>query len=142
VSVLVDRAVAGDERAILEMSVWLMSEQRQADAVREAHEAGTCFVAREENRVVGFITWQPVFFGRPFVPLVVVAASHRRRGVAGALIQAVERDVKGGELFVSTETINLPMRALLAGRGYAPSGSVDNINAPGNAELIFYKRLP
>jgi len=75
------------------------------------------------------------------VPLIVVAASHRRRGVGGALIEAVARDVNGGELFVCTEAVNLPMQALLAGRGYAPSGSIENINAPGNAELIYYKRL-
>jgi len=41
----------------------------------------------------------------------------------------------------STEERNAPMQAMLARRGYRPSGSIDNVNEPGNLELIYYKRL-
>ncbi len=33
------------------------------------------------------------------------------------------------------------MQALLARAGYKSSGSIENLNAPGNAELVYYKRL-
>jgi hypothetical protein len=33
------------------------------------------------------------------------------------------------------------MQALLARLRYEPSGSIDNLNEPGNAELVYYRRL-
>lgn len=58
------------------------------------------------------------------------------------MLAAVEREATPlGELFISTEEINAPMRALLGASGYVASGAIDRINEPGNAELIFHKRL-
>jgi hypothetical protein len=44
-------------------------------------------------------------------------------------------------LFVTTNTSNAPMRALLAREGYLASGTIDNID-PGDPELVFVKFRP
>lgn len=79
------------------------------------------------------------FFSRPFVSLLHVGEAHRRRGVGSALMAHVEAVFPGDRLFVSTNESNVAMRALLAGRGYEPSGVVHNLD-PGDPELIFVKR--
>ncbi len=120
----------------------LTSETRQAAIVRGAIASGGGLVAREGCVVAGFITWDRGFFDRPFVRLLVVEPSFRARGIGCALIRAVENAARPeGELFISTEALNAPMQALLAKLAYAPSGSIDNLNGPGNAELVYHKRL-
>ncbi len=120
----------------------LVARERQRSIVYESVAAGGCLVARDGGKIAGFLTWDRGFFGRPFVRLLVIAPARRRRGLGRALVAAAEREAaRYGELFVSTEQINAPMRALLAQLGYAPSGSIDNINAPGNRELVYHKRL-
>lgn len=138
----IDVAFAGDVEALIALDVPLTSEAYQAAVVRESVAAGRCYVARSSRRAVAYVTWDLAFFNRPFVRLLAVGRQHRRLGLGAALIARVEEAAAAyGELFVSTEQINAPMRALLASRGYAPSGSVDNVNAPGNPELFFHKRL-
>ncbi len=139
---MIDVAFAGDVEALIALDVPLTSEAYQAAVVRESVATGRCYVARSSRRAVAYVTWDLAFFNRPFVRLLAVGRQHRRLGLGAALIARVEEAAAAyGELFVSTEQINAPMRALLASRGYAPSGSVDNVNAPGNPELFFHKRL-
>ena len=135
-------ALSSDLEELIEVDIALTVRERQNEILRASVAADGCLVARDGERLVGFITWDLGFFNRPFVRLLVVVESHRRRGLGSRLLLAVERAAAAyAELFVSTETTNAPMGALLAELGYAPSGSIENINAPGNAELIFYKHL-
>ncbi len=139
---IVSSARVSDLEELIEIDIALTVRERQNEILRTSVAADGCIVARYGEHLVGFVTWDLGFFNRPFVRLLVVVASHRRRGLASALLRAVERAASAfGELFVSTETINTPMQALLATHGYEPSGKIDNVNAPGNAELVFYKRL-
>jgi GNAT superfamily N-acetyltransferase len=138
----IDAARTADLAALLASRVLLTSSARQATIVRDAVANEGCFVARDGSSVAGFVTWDRGFFDRPFVRLLVVEPQYRRRRVGCALIGAVERAARlHGELFISTEAINAPMQALLARLEYLPSGSIDHINEPGNAELVYYKRL-
>lgn len=140
--VIVRRATVADLAAIAALGVWVVAPERQREIVRDGVAAGGVFVATPGSDVAGFVTWDRGFFNRPFVRLLAVSGAHRRRGVAGALLARVEREAAPyGELFVSTEEINAPMRALLVAAGYGPSGSIENVNPPGNAELVYYKRL-
>ena len=135
-------ALSSDLENLVEIDVALTLRERQNEILRTSVAADGCIVARDGEKIVGFVSWDLGFFNRPFVRLLVVIESHRRCGLGRALLLAVERAAAAyGELFVSTETINAPMRALLAVHGYDPSGSIDNVNAPGNAELVFHKTL-
>ncbi len=78
------------------------------------------------------------FFNREFVALVIVGASNRRQGVA--ILDAMEVTCAGETVFTSTNESNLPMRRLLAKRGYQPSGRIENLD-PGDPELVFMKVL-
>ncbi len=141
-SATIERATPDDVAAIGDFDVLLTGRDRQREIVRESVAAGTCLVARAGGALAGFVTWDRGFFGRPFVRLLVVARAQRRRGLGRALIAATECEAaRYGELFVSTEHSNTPMQTLLAALDYIPSGSIDNINAPGNLELVYYKRL-
>ncbi len=135
-------ATAADLPALLAIPVLLTSAPRQAAILRAAVASGGCLVALDGTRIAGFATWDRGFFDRPFVRLLVVEPAFRRRGTGRALVLAVERAARAdGELFVSTESINAPMQALLAALDYERSGAIDNVNAPGNAELVYHKRL-
>ena len=80
------------------------------------------------------------FFSNPFLELIVTAPQARRQGVAGDLLDVIERAHADQKLFVSTNQSNVLMRALLPRRGYLPAGQVDHLD-PGDPEL-FFVRLP
>ena len=138
----IERARTADLGALSAIDVLVVSRDRQDAILAESVAADGCLVARDGDALAGYLTWDRGFFHRPFVRLLVVSHAHRRKGVGRDLVRAAEREAGTfGELFISTEEVNAPMRALLRAAGYEPSGSVEHINAPGNAELIFYKRL-
>ena len=138
----IEIARAADLVDLRAFDVLLVARERPDAILAESVASGGCLIARDRRALAGYLTWDRGFFNRPFVRLLVVAATHRRRGVGRALVAAAERAAAPfGELFISTETINGPMRALLGAAGYVPSGAIEHINEPGNAELLFYKRL-
>jgi GNAT superfamily N-acetyltransferase len=80
------------------------------------------------------------FFDQPFIALVVVKESARRRGIAAAIMRALESQCRGGKLFTSTNASNAPMQGVLAQLGFIRSGQIDNLD-DGDPELIFVKFL-
>jgi GNAT superfamily N-acetyltransferase len=137
------RAAASDLAALQALDLAITEPERQNAILARSVAAGGALIASDQRGIAGFLTWDHGFFERPFVRLLGVVRAHRRRGVARALLLAAhEAACPSGELFVSTEQINVPMQNLLASLGYEASGSIDHINAPGNLELVFYKRLP
>lgn len=109
---------------------------RVADAVRRRQ----ALVARDGERKLGFAIVTHHFFGHPFIDLVVVHPEARRRGVGSALLAYVEKTQPGEKLFTSTNESNAAMQALLAKRGFARSGWIDNLD-DGDPEIIYFKRL-
>lgn len=103
-------------------------------------ENGEMLVAVIDNDVVGYLSHNKNFYGRPFVQFVCVKDGFRRRGVNAQLFSFAEGVYVGSELiFSSTEEDNEPMLNFFAKNGYEKSGIVYNIQkAP---EVIFVKRL-
>ena len=142
-------ATAADVAALCALDVSLVKRDRQDAIVRESVRDGTAFAAWDADALAGYVTWDLGFFHRPFVRLLAVARTHRRRGIGAALLRRVEEAAfetarvheLRPELFVTTEGINADMQALLARAGYAPSGSIDNVNEPGNPELVYHRLL-
>lgn len=107
---------------------------------REELAAGRVLVAEAGGRVVGYVTFSGSgFIGRPFVHFLAVAADHRRRGVATALLWAVQARVGRRRLFISTEEGNAAMLHLLEQEGWTPAGCVQGVNDNGSAECFFYR---
>ena len=90
--------------------------------------------------VVGFIAYRTDWFQCTFITLIVVGANERRRGIARALVGAVEDASPSPRLFSSTEETNAVSIRMHSALGFAPSGYIDNL-PQGYRELLFYKRI-
>lgn len=95
---------------------------------------GTC--AELDGRVAGYAVVHPHFFGRNFLELLVVDAALRRRGVGKALVGHLLGQVRGADLWTSTNQSNTPMRNLLGQLGFVQMGRIDGLDE-GDPELIF-----
>jgi GNAT superfamily N-acetyltransferase len=93
-----------------------------------------------EGADLGSLAYRTDWFQCTFVSLVGVREDVRRRGVARALFEAVERISPSPRLFSSTEETNTVSIRMHAALGFAPSGYIDNL-PQGYRELLFYKRL-
>lgn len=103
-----------------------------------AIDENRCLVATIDGKVAGYVTFKlKGLIGRDFVEFLVVDEAFRRRGVAVALLRGVEQAVGPGRLFISTESNNAPMLALLEQDGWTDSGQIDNLNDSGHVERFF-----
>ena len=122
------------------LAALVIGQGRAAELVRSHVERNEVLVAEERGDVVGFLAYRTDWFGCTFVSLVVVAEAARRRGVARALFDAVERRAVSPRLFSSTEETNVASIQMHRALGFGPSGYIDNL-PQGYRELLFYKRL-
>ena len=106
-------------------------------------------VAEDAERVVGYVCYGPTPMTRATWDLywVVVDAAARGRGVASTLVKAMEADLAsrgGGQVRVETsETEGYgAARRLYAKLDYPEAAKLDDFYAPGDALLIYYKRIP
>jgi GNAT superfamily N-acetyltransferase len=133
-------AATRDRHAVGEIDPRVASDLHRRDEIDAAIAARHCWVAERSGRVVGYGVLTKNFFARDFIELLFVAEDARRAGVGSAILDAIERTIHADRLFTSTNESNAAMRALLARRGYAPSGRIENLD-PGDSELVFVKFL-
>ena len=112
----------------------------RAEYLTEAVRKRQCHLAREGWNVLGFAVLTQAFFAQYFIELLIVHPDQRRKGVATALMQHIERIVPTEKLFTSTNQSNAPMRALCESRGFVQSGWIDNLD-DGDPEIVYFKRL-
>ena len=98
------------------------------------------YVARQENRIVGFLLMHRHFFELPFIELLLVHPSFRRQGIGTALMRHLETISTPGKLFTSTNVSNERMQRLCERSGYVRSGIIENLDED-DPELIYFKRL-
>lgn len=134
-------AVPADLPALRFVDPLMRADRDRAHLIRSSLERGECFVAVDDDDVQGFVILNYTLFGHAFVPLLVVAASERRRGLATALLEEAERQCVQSKLFISCNRSNLPAQYLFEHCGFAPSGQVENVDDDDD-ELIFFKALP
>jgi ribosomal protein S18 acetylase RimI-like enzyme len=106
-------------------------------AIQAAFRAGHGRIAVREGAIVAFAIVARQFFERPFVALLVVSASSRRRGIGRELLNAILREHAGSRVFTSTNESNAPMRRLLEALGFTSAGSIHGLDE-GDPELVFY----
>ncbi len=111
------------------------------ELVHAAAEAGDCLVHVAANGDLdGFVvTRARSFFGRDFISLLAVAASHRRSGIGSALLSAAAHRATTDVIFTSTNESNLAMQALLARDSWTYSGTLTGLDE-GDPELVFWRR--
>jgi len=140
-SITLRKAAPGDFDTLPAVDPMLLTNPARADEVRRLLALGDSWVAEGDGSVVGYILVSGHFFSKPFVDLVVVSESHRRRGIGSALMNRCEEVHENDRMFTSTNQSNAPMRALLANIGFQESGVIDNLD-PGDPELVFVKVRP
>ena len=116
----------------------LAGSERRARVARELIALGESWIAEVGGKAAGYALASRRFFDRPFVDLLVVDPTFRRRGLGEALMTRCEAAHSDDRIFTSTNASNAPMRALLAKAGYEPSGEIHNLD-PGDPELVFVK---
>jgi GNAT superfamily N-acetyltransferase len=137
-SIAIRRATPADRDPIGRIDSIADSARRAT--IARAIDANSCHVAEHEGRLAGYVIVVDTFFDHHFVSLLYVDHELRRRGVASALMAHVEAMCPERKLFTSTNRSNLAMQRLLEGRGYRPSGTIDNIDE-GDPELVYCKFL-
>jgi ribosomal protein S18 acetylase RimI-like enzyme len=108
--------------------------------LRSHIEGGRCWVAADQDRVVGFLVLEYTFYGNGFVSLLMVREDARRRGVGRALLRHAMSICATAKLFTSTNESNKPMRSLLRAQGFEASGVIHNLDE-GDPELVFFQRV-
>src|SRR5215469_10190972 len=93
------------------------------DEIRALVREQATMVAVERGEIAGLVVLKSRhFFQRDFIDLLYVGPRWRRRGIARALLRAALRSASTPRVFVSTNESNTPMRELLRGEGWTPSG--------------------
>lgn len=116
--------------------------------LRRRIDRGECTVAivaggsgaPHEGAIAGFLVDDDAFFDRTFIRLVVVANTHRRRGVANALVADAESRARTHTVFSSSHRSNTAMHALLRKRGWVESGVIEGLDEM-DPEIVFRKRV-
>jgi GNAT superfamily N-acetyltransferase len=129
-----------DIDSIIELDPIAKQERGRRTFITKAVAAGQCWAAVEPanaSAVIGYGVLNQSFFEHDFIPLIVVKASARRRGVATVIMRTLELQCQG-KLFTSTNTSNIAMRQLLGRLGYIESGRIENLD-DNDPELVFVK---
>ncbi|CAN5326672.1 hypothetical protein BH09CHL1_BH09CHL1_22660 [soil metagenome] len=139
-SIRIRKADRGDVRAVDEINEQVVTYQPLLLKVRNALRGGAVWIAELDGAPVGYAIASVHFFDNAFIDLLIVHRGHRRKGVAQALIAAIEAWSPTDKLFTSTNESNEPMRALLERLGYTYSGTIDNLDE-GDPERFYFKQL-
>jgi ribosomal protein S18 acetylase RimI-like enzyme len=133
------RLATGEDLPALRFVDPLMRADRgRAHLVQSSIEKRHCWLAADNDEVLGFILLGD-FLGQGFVPLLLVAAADRRRGIGTRLLRKAERQCSQPKLFVSCNRSNLPAQELFESCGFEASGQVANLEE-GDDELFYFKR--
>jgi len=95
-----------------------------------------------EGRPVAYISIAGyTLHGFPYVTFLLVHRDHRRKGIATNLLHQVEALHRGKRMFISTESDNQEMLALLKKENYRLSGVLNGLNDDhgGAGEVFFFK---
>jgi len=124
----------------IEIDESIVGSRERAEYIASVAKRGGLSVALIENEIEAFCCLDhEFFFGKPFVSLLMVNRSKRRRGLASGLLSFNEG--RGwAELWTSTNRSNSGMRQLLEQSRWECCGELGGLDEV-NPELFFKKSL-
>ncbi|HFZ1933002.1 GNAT family N-acetyltransferase [Serratia marcescens] len=130
-------ATETDVAALIALDSVAEHEPQRAAQIRAWCGQGDCYLAEEQDVVMGYGVLHYHFFGCGFIEMLMVGERYRRRGVGQALITALKSHCRHPKLFTSTNRSNLPMQRRLLNAGFVASGQIDNLD-DGDPEQVFF----
>ena len=138
VQAVIRPAWGADLRSLGRIDPLLASDPIRARTVTRLLNQGRSWIAEQNGMPVGYALTSLDFFSRPLVDLLVVAETHRRRGIGLQLLERCETAHQDDRLFVTTNLSNAPMHSLLTKAGFQGSGIIYNLDLD-DPELVFVK---
>jgi ribosomal protein S18 acetylase RimI-like enzyme len=136
----VERARAKHLDAMIEINQAAAPKWHRRKLLKAALQEKRAFIAIMGRIPAGFLVWTKDFYSHYFIDLVIVHPEMRRKGVAQALLKAVETMCAGNKLFTSTNRSNTTMQKVLRTSGYIKAGFISCLDR-GNPEWIYYKKV-
>ncbi len=133
----VRQATDSNVAALIALDSVAEHEPQRAAQIRAWCGQGECYLAKEQDVVMGYGVLHYHFFGCGFIEMLMVGERYRRRGVGQALITALKSHCRHPKLFTSTNRSNLSMQRLLLDAGFVASGQIDNLD-DGDPEQVFF----
>src|SRR5919201_1404955 len=87
-TIAVRTATVLDLPSLIEVDEYAKTYPERAAFIQKCVAAGECLIGKIGSEVFGFVVLNHSFFSYGFVPLIVVAAPSRRRGLALRLLAA------------------------------------------------------
>ncbi|MGJ7544262.1 N-acetyltransferase family protein [Variovorax sp. LT1R16] len=137
-SIVVRPALRSELDVLLQCDSYAQSNESRVEELRFALETQSCLVAEVASEAVGFVLLQYSFFGNGFIPLVCVPGHRRGHGFGLQLLVAAEQHCRTKKLFASTNSSNTVAQRLFTKAGFAPSGTIENLDV-GDPELVYFK---
>ena len=138
--IFIRQAVENDIETICSFDLIARVENERCEFIRREVVAGNCFVAVENETVIGYGVLNYTFYYNGCIDMLYVHSEHRRKDAGEALLRHLESVCKTPKLFTSTNLSNLPMQSLLAKSDYVLSGVIHNLDE-SDPEIVYFKRL-
>ena len=134
------QAVADDIELLCSLDLIAHEDAERREFIRREVAAGNCFVAVNDETVIGYGVLNYTFYYHGCIDLLYIHSGFRRQGAGAALLRHMESLCRTPKLFTSTNQSNLPMQSLLTKSGYEVSGVIHNLDE-GDPEIVYFKRL-
>ena len=135
----VTKASINDLDAILHIDIDVIGDDSRRDYIKHTIDKGRCIIVKENNSILGFLTYDTNFFGCTFLSLIIVSPAKRRRGYASSLIAYMLSHSPTQKIFSSTNKSNKSMQKVFNANGFIRSGMIENLDE-GDPEIIFHTK--
>ncbi|MGH1287245.1 GNAT family N-acetyltransferase [Bacillus toyonensis] len=135
----VTTASINDLDSILHIDIDVIGDDSRRNYIKHAIDEEKCIIVKEDNSILGFLTYDTNFFGYTFLSLIIVSPTKRRRGYASSLISYMLSHSPTQKIFSSTNESNESMQKVFSANGFIRSGIIKNLDE-GDPEIIFYTK--